>query len=494
MAVRSDFSVNFELSPRLVDITSTSEEISVQDSHDTLSGIQDSSEGGQFEFLVSSAGGEALGGGVSVGLTTVLNDAQYAFSSTSPLETGTVTTPSATSLIDSTATFSTNLVKRGDWIINFTDQSVTEILTVVSETEVTTRGLRNGSLNTFTSADAYKIWEVKSASMSGGNFTAVDSVLADINPFFPVFGRTFALTASSSATSTSQTALEVGLFQGHVSINNLTGVAGTGRNGDGFLIGTTNHPSSNVADAKVIADTHGIRNLIFQEPITITEDLSAGYTLSAHSPFILLTLDPSADVTNCDFNTVGIIGQVDGINKIDGCWVYAITDFNGICEHSTLKGDIVLNADAIIFDCISHTTLHYVIITTVAGAEIVMENHHGSVQIAGVVDGDHIIDGGGGRVTLNASCTGGDIHIRGAWFELIDNSGVGCTVLDQRSTLTVAEKALIASTNTAAAAVQVKTDQMVFTNANELDSNVKSVNDVEVIGTGASGDEWGPTP
>ena len=201
MAVRTDIEVDFELSPRLLELTSASNEVTVQDSHDTLSTIQDTPEGGQFEFLVSTAGGESLGGGTTVGLTTVLNNAQYAFQATSPIETGTVTTPSATLLIDATATFVTNSVKRGDWVINFTDQSVTEILMVDSETQCTTRGLRDGTGNTFSSSDAYKVWEVTEARLDGGNFTAIDDMAADITPAFPVFGRIFTKTASSSATA-----------------------------------------------------------------------------------------------------------------------------------------------------------------------------------------------------------------------------------------------------------------------------------------------------
>jgi hypothetical protein len=40
--------------------------------------------------------------------------------------------------------------------------------------------------------------------------------------------------------------------------------------------------------------------------------------------------------------------------------------------------------------------------------------------------------------------------------------------------------------------VKAKTDQMAFTVANQVDSNLQSVNDTTVTGTGADGDEWGP--
>lgn len=45
---------------------------------------------------------------------------------------------------------------------------------------------------------------------------------------------------------------------------------------------------------------------------------------------------------------------------------------------------------------------------------------------------------------------------------------------------------------TEVAAIKAKTDQLTFTVANQVDSNIQSVNDVTVTGTGAAGSEWGP--
>jgi len=42
------------------------------------------------------------------------------------------------------------------------------------------------------------------------------------------------------------------------------------------------------------------------------------------------------------------------------------------------------------------------------------------------------------------------------------------------------------------AAVKAKTDSLTFTVANQIDANIQYVNDVQVKGTGAGGDEWGP--
>jgi hypothetical protein len=45
---------------------------------------------------------------------------------------------------------------------------------------------------------------------------------------------------------------------------------------------------------------------------------------------------------------------------------------------------------------------------------------------------------------------------------------------------------------TVAAAIQTKTDSLTFTVAGQIDANIQAVNDVNVQGTGASGNEWRP--
>jgi hypothetical protein len=46
--------------------------------------------------------------------------------------------------------------------------------------------------------------------------------------------------------------------------------------------------------------------------------------------------------------------------------------------------------------------------------------------------------------------------------------------------------------DTEVAAIKTQTDKMVFTVVGQIDCNVQYVNDVQVTGTGASGNEWGP--
>jgi len=49
-----------------------------------------------------------------------------------------------------------------------------------------------------------------------------------------------------------------------------------------------------------------------------------------------------------------------------------------------------------------------------------------------------------------------------------------------------------AVTSTDTAAIKAKTDSLTFTVAGQLDANLQYVNDVQVTGTGATGNEWGP--
>ena len=430
MTTRSDVEVDFELTPRLADITSASEEITVQDSHDTLSTIQDSGEGGQYEFLVGTTGGEPLGGGVTVGLTTVLNNLQYAFQATSPVSVGSVTLTDANGVVltDSVATFIADGVKRGDWVINFSDQSVTEVLTVNSETQLTTRGLRNGTNSNFTNSDAYKVWEVSEAELSGGNFTAVDGLGADLNPLFPSFGRFITRTAAASATTANQEQLEHGTFGGVVAVSptGLNSVPGTA-----YPAGTFKTPSNNMVDALAIAVRQGLRRIVLLEDITISEDLSVGYTVEGVSPFIVATLTPAADVTGCAFTLITLAGVLDGLNTVRQASLALVTGVNGFLFQVAFTAEASVMGDTLIMQCFSHREGGLYPLVRVVSGNVIVRDFRGSFGLADMTAGVHSIGVSGGRVVIEASCVGGEIHVRGEPFEIVDNSGPLCVVIDE---------------------------------------------------------------
>lgn len=82
MSVRSDLSVNWNVSPRIITVLkngAASEAISLQDLIDTLRSIEYQPDTMAYPYLIDSFGKQALGGGVLVGITLVLKNAKLAF-------------------------------------------------------------------------------------------------------------------------------------------------------------------------------------------------------------------------------------------------------------------------------------------------------------------------------------------------------------------------------------------------------------------------------
>lgn len=57
---------------------------------------------------------------------------------------------------------------------------------------------------------------------------------------------------------------------------------------------------------------------------------------------------------------------------------------------------------------------------------------------------------------------------------------------------TYATASALATVDTVVDGIKAKTDSLTFTTAGQVDANIQYVNDVQVTGTGASGNEWGP--
>ena len=446
MAVRDDVSVRYDLDPRLAEIEPGSNDITAQDSHDTLTGIQDSISGSEFSDLVSSAGGEDLGGSVFVGLTTTLNNVQYAPAATSPRTTGTVTTGDTTgiTLIDSGATFIADGVVRGDWVINFSDQGVSEILSVDSETQLTTRGLRDGTGNTFDVSDAYKVWEVDQFKLDGGNFVAVDSLGSNIEPLFSSFGRFLIKTSASSATSLDSEAIQFSSYaESSVWMNVATGSAGTA-----YPIGTSRSPVNNTTDAQSIADEKGLDTIRITDNVTV--DVGPDHTnmlwigRSPRTTQLIIPDSGLATVAGGEYRNMLLTGPLSGGTYITSVAMKGVDNFAGHAEQCVLRADL-------------YPGLSYSVRGN--GAGIMMLNKCSAVDafdvgVPAVIDcnGDSMvaarqftgemkivnktgtknmsIDMVAGTLELDSTVTGAcTIYIRGVG-KLIDNSGPNVTIVN----------------------------------------------------------------
>jgi len=79
MAIRTDVSVDWEASPRVITVAAPSVEITIQDLVDTCRDLESTINNLEFDHLLDAAGKEPLGGGVFVGVTVTLQNAVLAF-------------------------------------------------------------------------------------------------------------------------------------------------------------------------------------------------------------------------------------------------------------------------------------------------------------------------------------------------------------------------------------------------------------------------------
>ena len=191
MAIVAGVTVSWRLSPRIITIPAPLTSITIEDFQDTLLDLEYGVEGILHEDLRNTSGGEDLGSGRNVGFTMELQNAQLEWEArTTKDEEGAVTTPDTGGevLEDSGATFIANGITRGAIVANFTDMSFAAVISVISETQLTTRALSGGTDNEYGSGDLYAVYNMVEGSIVGGNLVAVDGVGTPISPNFTTFG------------------------------------------------------------------------------------------------------------------------------------------------------------------------------------------------------------------------------------------------------------------------------------------------------------------
>lgn len=197
--------------------------------------------------------------------------------------------------------------------------------------------------------------------------------------------------------------------------------------------GNAERPVSSMALALEIAVERGIKTFRLMSSLAITEDLSGGYNLIGESPMYVVTAATVADLTGVSLTNLTVQGDMDGLNVIRGCAILTISNVSGFIEKCAFTGDIDLGNNALVMECYSNVAgSGYPTLTASSGGTVQVRDFHGSVGLRDIVDGQHSIGVYGGRVVLEPTCTGGTIHVRGTAFEIVDNSGVGCTVIDER--------------------------------------------------------------
>jgi hypothetical protein len=427
-------SVDWRQSPRLIFVAAPSTEITIQDLHDTLRVLEERpGEGLPYPSIVETAGKEELGGGVTVGLTMKLLNARLAFQGRkTSVETGAITTADTSGyrLIDSNATFVTNGVLPGAWIVNLTDGSRATVLRVVSQTELETDVLGDGVDNQFNLADAYEVQNVTQVEVSGGNLVAVDvDLVTSIDPILPTVGTQVVRTSSSSATLQELQDIQFSSFQGGVTVNVGSSYAGTD-----YPIGTPRQPVNNMIDAVAIANARGLLNFYIQGDLTIGTgvDVQAKTIIGQCLHLTTLVVQSGALVQDAEFVNLTLQGTLDGHTRVRDCIIEDVTNISGIIQRSQLKGTLAINGPIDILSCSDGIAgLGTPIFTFNSGGspETNIRDFFGGLTLREKSGSDFVsIDCSSARIVLENTITNGTFVIRGIG-KLTDDS-TGSTIVD----------------------------------------------------------------
>jgi len=413
VTTRNDVDVVFTLSPRVAEVRAPSTEIIMQDLVDTMRIEEESFRGMSYDKLLNASGKEDLGGGVKVGITVAMQNLLLAFEGrTTPAETGTVTSVPSSPVAgrqvmqDSTATFITNGVARGSLLINFTDQSVADVVSVDSETQLTTKTLIEGITDSYTVLDDYKVWNIIQVSATGGNLTAVDELQSVIAAILPTAFTQVVLTSSASATLSEQADIQYASFNGGVSVDLLAGTSGTT-----FPTGTERQPVDNFTDALAIANERGFLTLYVFGDALIAGGLDfTNFTIVGQGQNLsTFTLDPGAVFVNNTFAEAKITGTLDGDTHVDDCTIENLNFVSGVIENCLLNpGTITLGGSdtAHFINCASGVPGPDTPNINMGGSgqALAMRNYNGGIKIINKTGADKVsIDLNSGQIILDST-------------------------------------------------------------------------------------------
>lgn len=261
------------------------------------------------------------------------------------------------------------------------------------------------------------------------NLTGANTNLADVTNVNQV-----SVSSSNSAGLQDLSTLLSSAFQGEVCVSPSRGQAGTT-----VPLGTRSTPVSNLADAKIIAEREGLHVIRILESLTIQNiDFSDGYRFTSDSPAtIVITVDPSASLQNCDFEFCYVQGDMSGNNIYRQCLLGDVDFTSGFIFQCSLFGTVKCITDGLIaiFDSFSNTLAGQPNpkIDFNGTGELILRNYSGVIELLNHTDtsgdGDVCIDMASGVVIVDSSCTAGFMPIRG--IARVDDFSTGtCNVVD----------------------------------------------------------------
>lgn len=422
------------LSPRIIEVLAPDTSISIQELVDLVRDWEDEDDNMSFDSIISAAGKEDLGSGVTVGITATLNNAQIMFTGrTTPLDDGAGRTCDATDadglqLYVDDADFITDGVAAGDTVYNATTGSMAVITEVVDQYTLNHLTLSGGATTTWTNGDSYVVYENVQCSIDGGNLVALDSTNTSISSTLPSPNVQIVRTSSSSATLQELGAVQYSSFNGGITID-IDNITGKAVSGTAFPIGTPEAPCDNIDDAFTIADSRGFPTFYVIGDLDITAalpDLENFNFIGESQTKSAITIADAANVYRCEFQDATISGTLDGESSINQCIIETLVYVNGTIYNSLINGGIELGGGSVahIINCASGvpgTATPYVDMGG-SGQSLGVRNYNGGLELRNKTGADSVsIDLNSGQIILDSTVTDGDIVIRGIG-KLTDNS------------------------------------------------------------------------
>lgn len=432
MAIISGVTVNWTVSPRIITIPAPLTEAIVSDVQDTLQDIEDSEEGIIWPHLRNMSGGESLGGGVAVGFTMELQDAQIQFAGrTTATESGAVSSNDTTGTFLNAVggQFVTNGVSRGDTVFNSTTGSMATVLSVTDETNLVSQQITGGARTTWLNTDTYTIYVNVQCSLLGGNIVAVDDVGGELSPILQSPNTNVIRTSSSSATLANQEQLQASTFAGKeglgVTVSPLTGTDSTV-----YPVGTREVPCKTEMNFHSILASRGFRNVYVKDSMTVTGNHSTGHVFFGDNPqTVNIHCDVGSDVSNAKFQDAYVTGKMDTFNIISECRVGDVTNVNGFIFMSAIVGTLTILDNVSINKCWAAPTAPDAQIeidfNNVAKSVFVSQWEQGKILVTNMAAGSVIhMAGTGGRLIVDASCNSAATVAFGGAIIITNNSSI----------------------------------------------------------------------
>jgi hypothetical protein len=418
------------LSPRIVEILPPTTSVTVQDLYGRIKEWEQEPANASFAKLADASGLEPLGSGVSVGVTVTLLNTRVMYTGRCAPLTGvgvcTADDPTGKVLTQAGIDFVATGVYPGCSVYNYTTGSMASVVEVVSPDTLRSFEVRGGSRETWLIGDECLVYPNVQCDIGGGNLVALDDLGNEMPAIYQSPNVQIIKTSSSSATMAGTAVQEELSYQGVVCIDTTLGVPGTE-----YPIGTKNLPSSNLADAKRIADGYGFRDFELRGSVLLDQSFS-GYNFTGGS--ILLNDGININGKNvgaCHFKFLTLQGAPLAGSQFDAtnCRIDGITGLWGNYVECDIRGDVTFVDRSSLNGCYASEDSHSVVHIDGASTSVSFVRWSGPMTLSGITLPGQTVDvfTVSGKVTIDSSCTDGHVTVAGVCV-VTDNSGLDCEI------------------------------------------------------------------